>query len=344
MTQNISRQPSAGPSATALLRLGQGLWPAKVLLSALELELFHVLAREGPLSAEALRTQLNLHPRGARDFFDTLVALNVLERENDRYALTPIAAACFVDAAPANVGEWLRQVGDYSFRSWPQLTTALRTGQPQIAAAGGDFFVQLYENPEQLRRYALSMTAITREATGMLVQRFPWQRYRTVIDVGTGQNGMPTVPLAQAYPHLSGGSFDQPVCAAVYAEYAAAQGGRGQLRFIAGDPRRDPLPSADVLLVGQLMHWLTQEEKQDLIARAYAALPAEGALIIVDTLIDDDRRTAAIALQISLAALLQSSGACFTGAECCAWLRQAGFRETHVTPLAGSFAMVVGLK
>jgi len=32
------------------------------------------------------------------------------------------------------------------------------------------------------------------------------------------------------------------------------------------------------------------------------------------------------------------------GAECCAWLRQAGFRETHVTPLDGSFAMVVGIK
>src|SRR5688572_19061431 len=61
------------------MKLGLGFMASKTLLSAIELGLFTTLA-DGPMTAEQLNVKLSLHPRSARDFFDALVALGMLER------------------------------------------------------------------------------------------------------------------------------------------------------------------------------------------------------------------------------------------------------------------------
>ena len=70
-----------------IMQLGMSFWGSKTLLSAVELGLFTELA-ENSLDAEALAERLELHPRGARDFFDALVALGMLQRSNSQYANT----------------------------------------------------------------------------------------------------------------------------------------------------------------------------------------------------------------------------------------------------------------
>ena len=71
-----------------ILQLGFGFWASKTLLTAVELGVFTELAK-GAADAETLRTRLRLHPRAARDFFDALVALGMLERQDGRYRNTP---------------------------------------------------------------------------------------------------------------------------------------------------------------------------------------------------------------------------------------------------------------
>src|ERR671920_1179721 len=70
-----------------IMQLGLGYWGSKTLLSAVEIGLFTELAK-GSLDFETLAERLMLHPRSARDFLDALVALGMLEREDDRYANT----------------------------------------------------------------------------------------------------------------------------------------------------------------------------------------------------------------------------------------------------------------
>ena len=70
-----------------IMDLSFAFFGSKALLSAVELGLFTELAH-GPLDAEALRQRLGLHPRASRDFFDALVALGMLEREDGRYRNT----------------------------------------------------------------------------------------------------------------------------------------------------------------------------------------------------------------------------------------------------------------
>src|SRR5262245_24352643 len=79
---------SPAPSLQHIVQTGLGFWASKTLVSAAELGLFNELAR-GPLTAQALPQRLVLHPRSAQDFFDALVALQVLDRRSGKYFNTP---------------------------------------------------------------------------------------------------------------------------------------------------------------------------------------------------------------------------------------------------------------
>ena len=73
--------------------------------------------------------------------------------------------------------------------------------------------------------------------------------------------------------------------------------------------------------------------------------PYGGALIVYDSVIDDERRKNAFGLLMSLNMLIETrEGFDFTGADCMSWFREAGFVETRVEPLVGPDSMVIGIK
>ncbi|HEY8490746.1 MAG TPA: methyltransferase [Dehalococcoidia bacterium] len=332
------------PTPDRILELGLGFWGAKTLLSAVELGVFTELAG-GPLDAEALRGRLGLHPRSARDFLDALVALGMLERVGDRYANTPETDLFLDRGKPSYLGGILEMAGARLYPFWGSLTEGLRTGRPQNEIkSGGDFFGTLYQDPAQLRGFLQAMTGLSMGSARAIAARFPWRSYRTFADIGTAQGGLP-VQVALAHPHLSGIGFDLPPVGPIFTEYVASFGLQDRLRFLPGDFFADPLPSADVLVMGHILHDWSLEEKRLLLAKAYEALPPGGALMVYDAVIDDERRRNAFGLLMSLNMLIETPGGFdYTGADCCAWMREAGFREAYVEPLVGPESMVVGVK
>ena len=156
------------------MQLGTGFWASKTLLSAVELGLFSELAASGPLDAEALRERLGLHPRSARDFFDALVALGMLEREDGRYRNTPETDLFLDRAKPSYVGGLLEMVNARLFGFWNSLTEGLRTGEPQNEAkTGGNLFEAIYSDPDLLRGFAKAMTASSLGPARRSRRRFP---------------------------------------------------------------------------------------------------------------------------------------------------------------------------
>ena len=151
-------RPSLSP--TPIIDLAVAFWGAKTLLSAVELGLFTALA-QGPLHRDTLVAQLSLHPRGARDFLDALVALGMLTRTGETYANTPETGAFLVRGTSEYVGDYLDMVRTRLYPFWGALTTALRTGQPQNEAQhGGDLFETLYTSPDHLRGFVQAMTGL----------------------------------------------------------------------------------------------------------------------------------------------------------------------------------------
>jgi hypothetical protein len=327
-----------------ILQLGFGFWGSKVLLSAVELGVFTQLA-QGPMDAAALTERLGLHPRSARDFFDALVALRMLDRENGVYRNTPETDLFLDRAKPSYVGGLLEMANARLYRFWGALTEGLRTGEPQNEIRHGEnLFEALYADPDRLRLFLEGMTGISIGNARAIAAKFPWKEYRTFIDIGTAQGALPA-QIALAHDHLSGGGFDLPEVRPIFEEYVASLRLSERLRFYPGSFFTDPLPQADVLTMGHILHDWDMDQKRMLLGKAYEALPEGGALIVYETLIDDDRRQNAFGLLMSLNMLIETPGGFdYTGADCQGWMREAGFRETRVEPLVGPHSMVVGIK
>lgn len=327
-----------------IMQLGFGFWSSKTLLSAVELGVFSELA-EKPLDLETLRQRLSLHPRSARDFFDALVALRMLDRNGALYSNTPETEVFLDRAKPSYIGGILEMANARLYPFWGSLTEGLRSGQPQNEIkTGGEFFGVLYQDPARLKQFMHAMTGISMGAAKMMAEKFPWQKYRTFIDIGAAEGGLP-VQIALAHPHLSGGGFDLPAVREIFDEYVASFGLSGRLRFYPGDFFADQLPNADVLVMGHILHDWNLEEKRMLLTKAYEALPSGGALIVFEAIIDDERRENAFGLLMSLNMLIELTGGFdYTGADCCSWMRDVGFREAYSEHLAGPDSMVVGVK
>ncbi len=327
-----------------IMQLGLGFWGSKTLLSAVELGLFTELAK-APLTAEDISARLSLHPRGSRDFLDALVALGMLVREGDRYGNT-METDLFLDRnKPSYVGGMLEMSNGRLYGFWGSLTEALQTGKPQNEAKKGEnFFAALYANPERLKSFLKGMTGLSMGVAMAMAKQFPWKDYRTFADVGTAQGGL-AVQVALAHPHLSGMGMDLPAVRPIFETYVRSQGLSQRLAFHAGDFFQDNLPKTDVIVMGHILHDWNMAEKRELLAKAYDALPSEGALIIFEALIDDDRKRNAFGLLMSLNMLIETPGGFdYTGADCMGWMREVGFRKTRVEHLVGPDSMVVGIK
>ncbi|MEU1944804.1 methyltransferase [Streptomyces sp. NPDC059474] len=336
MRHEISPEP--------ILQVGLGFMASKALLTAVELDLFSLLA-EGPRTGGDLAEALGLHPRGAADFLDALVALGFLERSEDVYRNSP-SADTFLDRRKATyVGGILEMANSRLYSFWGSLTEALRTGEPQNEHKhGGDVFDAIYRDQEGLEGFLHGMTGLSMGKALVIAERFPWADYRTVLDVG-GAVGCLPVAVAQRHPHMSGGVFELPRVRPVFEKYVASFGLEDRLTFHGGDFFTDDLPGADVIVLGQILHGWGLAEKRLLLKKAYDALPDGGAVLVYDAIIDDGRKENTFGLLASLNMLIETrSGFEYTAADGRAWMAEAGFRGSRIEPLTDGYSMLVGIK
>jgi precorrin-6B methylase 2 len=327
-----------------ILKLGMGFLASKTLLSAVELGVFSALAN-APADLPTLQKKLGLHQRSARDFFDALVALGLLERQDGIYR-NSVDADLFLDRTkPSYIGGLLEMANSRLYGFWGSLTEALRTGESQNEGKHGeDFFGAIYAEPERLRGFLSAMSGISAGAAQAIAAKFTWGDTKTFMDVGAAQGIVP-VTLARAHPHLTGIGFDLPQVQPVFEEFVAKHGLSDRVRFQAGSFFEDDLPKADVIIMGHILHDWDLAQKKLLLGKAIEALPQGGALIVYDAIIDDDRRENAFGLLMSLNMLIETRGGFdYTGAECREWMREAGFSKSRVEPLVGADSMVIGVK
>jgi SAM-dependent methyltransferase len=323
-----------------IMQVGMGFWPSKTVLSAVELELFTQLD-DGAMTGAEIGERLGLHPRGIYDFLDTLVALRILERDGDgpegRYRNTGESAAFLDKRSPTYIGGILEMAGARLYPFWGDLTEALRTGEPQneVKHTGKPMFDELYSDPARLEQFMGAMAGISLGNFQALADKFDFSKYETVCDVG-GATGQLCMILARRHPHLRCISYDLPVVAPIADRTVAAAGLDDRVTTASGDFFADPLPQADVITMGLILHDWNLDGKLQLIRSAYEALPEGGAFIVIENLIDDARRENAFGLMMSLNMLIEFGDAFdFTGSDFAGWCREVGFREVEIVPLTG---------
>jgi len=331
------------------MQVGMGFWAAKVLLAANRLGLFTRLAG-GSMSAEAIRAELGLGKRGLFDFLDTLVALGFLEREGFLDSATYRNSAdtdAFLDRnKPGYIGGILEMANDRLYPFWSNLEESLRTGEPQneTREGGADLFERIYEDSARLEQFVNAMSGAQAGAFIALAEAFDFTPFETLCDVG-GASAALSIQVARRHEHMRCVSLDMPKVVAIARERIEAAGLADRVEARSVNFFEEPLPKADLVTMGNILHDWGVEEKKLLIRKAFEALPEGGALVVVENIIDDDRRENVFGLLMSLNMLIETrQGFDFTGADFGRWAREAGFRRTEVIPLVGPTSAAVAWK
>ena len=332
-----------------IMQVGMGFWGSKTLLSAVELELFSRLGSDAMTGAEIAET-LGLHARAVPDFPDALVALDLLDREGEgsdaRYRNTQATAVFLDKASPAYIGGILEMGNARLYRFWGDLTEALQTGRPQneIKHTGKAMFEALYSDPDRLEQFMNAMAGISFGPFQALAETFDFSKYKTLCDVG-GATGQLSIIVANSNPHMHCTTFDLPVVEPIAKRTIEGAGLSDRVTTAAGDFFTDPLPEADVITMGLILHDWDLEGKMHLIKSAYDALPEGGAFMVVENLIDDARRQNAFGLLMSLNMLIEFGDAFdYTGADFAGWCKEVGFKQIDVLPLAGPASAGIAYK
>nr|WP_295926689.1 methyltransferase [uncultured Dyadobacter sp.] len=347
MTTNQSTEPSP----ESILQMGTGFWASKVLLTAVDFDLFTLLADSKPLTAGELKQRLDLHcsDRHMFDFLDTLTGFGFLNREGILETATYSNGRdtdVFLDVnKPGYVGGLLKMLNKRLYGFWGALEEGLKTGKPQNEAKHGEnVFDAIYKSPEQLENFVNAMSSIQAGAFMAFSQKFDFSKYKTLTDAG-GCSGLLSTLVARYQPHMSCVSMDLPGVTAIAEKTIVKAGLNGRVKAVSGDFFNDAFPQADIVVMGNILHDWDEQQKLALMKSAYAALPEGGAFVAIENVIDDDRKSNVFGLLMSLNMLIETgTGFDYTLADFNRWARQTGFRSTSLLSLAGPTSAAIAIK
>lgn len=347
-----SKAPDGDPAAPdpgRIMHTATAFWESKVLLTAVEFDLFTILG-EVAMTATQLGERLGVHPRGRYDFFDALVAGSFLNRDGDgasgRYSNTPSTAAFLDKASPTYIGGFAEMLNARLFGYWNRLGEALKTGQPQSEAKdkGVTIFEEVYAHDIKLGQFLEAMSGLQAANFQRLAGAFDFSRYATLSDVG-GALALLSRIVGARHGHLSFTNFDLPRVAPHAQRHIDAAGMADRIKVVSGDFFADDLPRADVITMGNVLHDWNLEKKRVLIRKAYDALPEGGAFIAIENVIDDARRKNLFGLLMSLNMLVELGDAFdYTNEDFRTWCSEAGFVRFELIPLTGPSSAAVAYK
>ncbi len=341
--------PTVTPDPSAIMQIGTGFWASKVLLSAIKLRLFTFLSNEAH-SAEAIREALGLHPRSMYDFLDALTALGLLQREGllaeARYSNTTHTAFFLDQTKPSYIGGILEMCNDRLYPFWGTLEEGLITGAPQNEAKHSDqnLFEALYADPQRLEQFLEAMIGIQSGAFRAFAQSFNFAPYKTLCDIG-GATGILSILAALNNPHLQCTTFDLPAVEPVAKKWIEKYDLAHRIKIQNGDFFKDPLPKADIITMGNILHDWAYKDKLKLAKAACDALPENGAFVVIESIIDDNRNQNVFGLLMSLNMLIETrEGYDFTFRDFKSLCQAAGFRRFELLHLAGPTSAAIAYK
>ncbi|MDF2193462.1 methyltransferase [Paraflavitalea sp. CAU 1676] len=347
----MEKQTSQASPAT-IMQIGSGFWASKILLTAVQFELFTHLAKRPNMSASQIKSLLNLNctDRHLYDFLDALCAFGFLKREgvlDTAVYANSLDTETFLDKAkPGYMGGILEMFNDRLYGFWGNLGQGLQTGEAQneVKDGGEPVFEALYKSPERLNGFVNAMTGIQMGNFIALANKFDFSKYKTFLDAG-GSAGVLSLMVAKHQPHMTCTTMDlpavEPIANKTIQQFQLAD----RVKAINGDFFNEPLPKADVIAMGNILHDWNEDNKIKLMQKAYDALPAGGAFIAIEAIIDDERKQNAFGLMMSLNMLIETAdGFDYTFADFNRWAKQTGFKSTAIMPLTGPSSAAIAYK
>ena len=332
-----------------IMQVGMGFWASKTLLTAVNMKLFTHLS-EGEMSALEIKSKLNLHERSIYDFLDALVSLGFLNRAGLKTTAKYSNAEdvdLFLDKNKQQyIGGILEMANNRLYPFWNDLEIGLKTGLPQNESKNGgvSVFEAIYADPERLREFIFAMAGVQMGSFIVFAKTFDFSNYKTLCDIG-GSGGHLSIQVVMNNSHMKCTSFDLPPVAPVATGVIKSMGLSESVSVASGDFFEGELPKADVITMGNVLHDWGRNEKKILIKKAYEALPSGGKLVVIESIIDDNRSENTFGLLMSLNMLIETdAGYDFSKADFDELVYEVGFSKTESMVLTGPTSAVIAIK
>ena len=327
---------TAGVVPDDLMETIRGYQPSRVLLTAVELDLFSAIARTaGTATADRVAAELKTDPRATETLLNALVALGALTKTGRLFANTPVASRFLVAGSPDDARMALRHNLSL-WATWSMLTECVCSGhaaaRSDMGARGEDwtepFIAAMHRNAAL--RAPVVVNAVGPEAVGRL------------LDVGGG-SGAYAIAFARANPSLRADVFDLATVVRIAARHIVEAGVGDRVRTRIGDLRTDAFGSGyDMVLLSAICHMLGPDENRDLLRRAHQSLAPGGRVVIQDHVMDAGKTAPRSGALFAINMLVgTANGSTYSEEEYTAWLREAGFVDVRHVTLVGPNDLIV---
>ena len=314
------------PEAQKILDLIEAFRRSKVMFTAVQLGIFEQLAIV-PQSCAALAVQLSLDRPALSRLLDGCVALGLLERNGEYYANSNAAARFLTKASPETLAGYIVYSDQSLYKLWDHLDDAVREGSNRWTQAFGSrsaLFDHYFRNETSTRSFLAGMHGFGQLASPRIVTAFDLSRYKHLVDLG-GATGHLSIAACKEYPSLKATVLDLAPVEPFAREYITNSPYSDRVDFVKGDFFADDLPKADLYVLGRILHDWDDPKIAKLLRKIFFALPRNGALLVTETLVDDDRSGPVYTLMQDLNMLVCTDGRERTEGEYSALLRGAGF-------------------
>ena len=314
------------PDPAPILELIDAFRRSKTMLTAVTLGVFEALDHQ-PASSVELAQRLGTNPDALERLLDACVGMRLIDKRQGIYRNQPVAQTYLCDSSAFSLTGYVRYSDEALYPMWAHLDDAVREGAyrwTQTFGWEGPLFEHFFKTPERQRSFLRGMHGFGQLSSPAVVAAFDLSRFDRLVDLG-GATGHLAIAACERYPDLRATVFELPAVIGMTRDFVSASTVSDRIECQAGDFFRDDLPPAGLYTVGRVLHDWPEDRIRLLVSKIYDALPAGGALLVAEKILNEDKSGPTPAHLQSLNMLVCAQGKERTLAEYAALLQAAGF-------------------
>ncbi len=320
----------AGTLPDDLNEVIRGYMPSRVVLTALELDVFSAVGN-GATAANVAK-KLKTNERATETLLNAVASLGLLKKIDGQFACTPVTARFFSADSKDNARPGLLHIANI-WHGWSNLTEVVKSGTVTKGARSAD----------GTKDFIAAMHCNASERARLVLKSVGTEGVRRILDLGGG-SGAYSIAFAKAAPAVEAVILDVPEVIGLTKDYVERAAVASQVKIRPGDMLTSPLDRGyDLVLLNAICHMFSPAQNQALLKRAFGALARGGRVVIQDFILNPDKASPKHAALFAINMLVGTKeGGSYSEPEYLAWLREAGFSDLNRVNLPGPSDLMIG--
>ncbi len=322
----------------------------QTLRTAVQLDMFTLLAKSGPLTRQEIAQRLGLQEQPVRIIVLGLTTCGLLVKRGDRYSNSHLAQLLLVKDSPRRITAYVELQHRVMYPGVSRLLESVRefrnVGLQEIPGDEPTLYQRLAHDPETEQIFQDAMQELSVQANADMARFIDLSGVKHLVDVGGG-DGTNIIAMARRWPQLRATVFDSPTVCEIARANIAASGLADRLGAAPGECFADPFPKdADCLMFCHFFTIWGEKKDRELLRKCYDTLPSGGKVVIFNMMQHDDETgplSAAVGSPYFLA-VATGLGMLYTWKEYETWMAETGFAPVQRFRLLRDHGLIVGTK